>query len=236
VLERQIATALAAGISHVFTFSHHPLLAPDSAAFSLLPGFASVTGQKAVRYLALAQQGRIAGHFAGHLHSQFDVADPYTGTPSLAVPSVVGKAALRLCSVTGATLSWTVAKAGDWPLAILESAQPHVQWGTARLQGAQHLRIRTVGPSRLREIEVRLGTGPNLPTESADSPNAVAVSFDCTLLASAVYELRAIAVDEAGNRSTSCWRVLVKGGKYPHPTEGLHGQGFLDSPARGRTE
>jgi predicted phosphodiesterase len=213
VLEKQIATAPAAGIKHVFTFSHCPLLAPDSAAFSLLPGFASITGQKAVRYLALAQQWRIAGHFAGHLHSQFDVADPYTGTPSLAVPSAVRNVALRLCAVTGGRLSWTVAKAGDWPLAILESAQPHVQWGTARLEGVQRLKIRAVGPSRLRELEVRLGTGPKLPTQPADRPDAVALSLDCTSLKSAVHELRAVAVDEAGNRASFCWRLLIKGGQ-----------------------
>lgn len=211
VLEKQIATA--AGIEQVFTFSHYPLLAPDAVAFSLSPGFASVTGEKAVRYLTLAQQRRIAGHFAGHLHSPYDVADPYTGTPSLAVPSVVENAALRLCSVTGGRLSWTVVKAGQWPIAILESAQPHVPWGAVRLQGAQRLRIRTVGPSRLREIDVRLGAGPKLPTERDDRPDAVAVSLDCTSLKNAVYELRATAVDEAGNRSTSSWRVLVKGGK-----------------------
>lgn len=213
VLEKQIATAPAAGIEQVFTFSHYPLLAPDAVAFSLSPGFASVTGEKAVRYLTLAQQRRIAGHFAGHLHSPYDVADPYTGTPSLAVPSVVENAALRLCSVTGGRLSWTVVKAGQWPIAILESAQPHVPWGAVRLQGAQRLRIRTVGPSRLREIDVRLGAGPKLPTERDDRPDAVAVSLDCTSLKNAVYELRATAVDEAGNRSTSSWRVLVKGGK-----------------------
>lgn len=211
VLEQQIATAPAAKIKRLFTFGHYPLVAPDAVAFSLSPGFANIAGKNAVRYLALAQRGPIAAHFAGHLHSPFDVADPYTGMLSLAVPSVVNNAALRLCSITDGRLSWTVAKAGQWPLAILESVQPHVQWGTARLQGVQRLRIHTVGPSRLRDIEVRLGDGPKLPIERADG--AVTVPVDCTSLKSAVYDLRAVVVDEAGNRSSPCWRILVKGGK-----------------------
>lgn len=213
VLERQIATAPAAGIKHVLTFGHEPLLAPDGVAFNLSPGFASLAGQKAVRYLALAQQQRIIGHFAGHLHGPFDVADAYTGTLSLAVPSVVTGAALRLCCVSEGRLSWTVAKAGQWPLAVLESAQNHVPWGTARLEGLHRLTIRAVGPSRLREIEVHLGAGPKLPTERAADADAVTVSLDCTSLSSAVYELRASMTDEAGNRATSSWRLLVKGGK-----------------------
>jgi len=212
-LERQVATAQAAGIKHFLTFGHEPLLAPDSVAFNLSPGFASLAGQKAVRYLTLAQQQRIVGHFAGHLHGAFDVADAYTGALSLAVPSVVNGAALRLCSVSEGRLSWTVAKAGQWPLAILESAQNHVPWGTARLEGVQRLTIRAVGPSRLRDVQVHLGADSTLPTERAADADAVTVSLDCTSLSSAVYELRATLADEAGNSATSSWRLLVKGGK-----------------------
>ncbi len=212
-LERQIATSQAAGIKHVLTFGHEPLLAPDGVAFNLSPGFASLRGQKAVRYLTLAQQQQIVGHFAGHLHSAMDVADAYTGTLSLAVPSVVNGAALRLCSVCEGKLSWSVAKAGQWPLALLESAQNHVPWGTARLEGVQRLTIRAVGPSRLRDVQVHLGADLALPTERGADANAVAVSLDCTSLSSAVYELRATLTDEAGNRAASSWRLLVKGGK-----------------------
>jgi hypothetical protein len=211
VLEKQLATAQAAGIERVFTFAHYPLLASDSVSYNLSPGFASITGQKAVRYLALAQQGHIAGHFAGHLHSPFDVADPYTGTPSLAVPSSVVNAGLRLCSVTAGRLSWTVAKAGDWPIAILESAQPHIPGGTERLEGSRRLTIRAVGPSRLKDIEVRLGAGTNLPTERLGA-DSVAVALDLTPLKSAVYDLRATLTDEAGRRAAIRWRLLVKGG------------------------
>lgn len=131
-LERQIATAQAAGIKHLLTFSHEPLLAPDAVAFNLSPGFASLAGQKAVRYLALAPLQRIVGHFAGHLHGAFDVADAYTGTLSLAVPSVVNGAALRLCSVSEGRLSWTVAKAGQWPLGSSRRvAYPNVWTGVS---------------------------------------------------------------------------------------------------------
>ena len=41
----------------------------------------------------------------------------------------------------------------------------------------------------------------------------VAVSLDCTSLNRAVYELRVSMADEAGNRATSSWRLLIKGGK-----------------------
>jgi len=213
VLERQVASASADEIKHFFTFAHEPLLAPDAVAFSLSPGFVSVAGRTAVRYLALAQQQRIAGHFAGHLHGSYDTADAYTGTLSLAVPSVIDSGSLRLCCLSDGKLSWTVARAGDWPLALLESAPTHVPWGTARLEGVQRLTVRAVGPSRLREVTVQWGAGPPLPIERGEDPNACTLCLDCTSLTSAVYELRASLTDEAGNRSTSRWRLLIKGGK-----------------------
>ena len=213
LLGAQLADAKAKGIHSVFTFAHYPLLAPDAAAFNISAGFASLRGERATRYLALAQAGGIVAHFCGHLHSSYEVADPYTGVLSLAVPGCVDhKAAFRVCSVTDGVLSWSVSNASTWPLAVLDSASPHVQWGTARLEGEASLRLLTFGPEPVRDATLSVGKDAFLPL-TGTAEGRFEGGLDCTRLKSSYYDLRAHVVDAAGNASDRTWRVLVKGGQ-----------------------
>ena len=214
LLKAQLADAKAKGIRNVFTFAHHPLMAPDAVAFNLCDGCASLRGEHATRYLALAQAGGVVAHFAGHLHSRYEKADPYTGVLSLAVPACVDhKAAFRVCSVTNGVLSWTVANASSWPLAVLDAAPPHVQWGTTHLAGTVPLRLLTFGPEPAREATLSLGKDVSLPVVGTAAGNVFETVLDCTQMKSNYYDLRARIVDAAGNTSNRTWRVLIKGGK-----------------------
>lgn len=214
VLKEQLADAKAKGIRSVFTFAHYPLLAPDAVAFNIAAGFASLRGERAMRYLALAQAAGIVAHFCGHLHSRYEVADPYTGVLSLAVPGCVDhEGAFRICSVTDGVLSWTVSNASTWPLAVLDSAPPHVQWGTARLEGEVSLRLLTFGPEPVREATLGVGQDAFVPVVGTAGGTVFEGSLDCTKLRSNYYDLRAHVVDAAGNASDRVWRVLIKGGE-----------------------
>jgi len=214
LLEEQLADAKAKGIRSVFTFAHYPLLAPDNPAFNISAGFASLRGERAMRYLALAQAGGIVAHFCGHLHSRYEVADPYTGVLSLAVPACVDhKAAFRVCSVADGVLSWSVSNASTWPLAVLDSVPPHVQWGTARLEGEASFRLLTFGPEPVREAALSIGKNVSVPVVSTAEGKVFAGVLDCTPLKSNYHNLRAHLVDAAGNTSDRTWRVLIKGGK-----------------------
>ncbi|MCK5803531.1 MAG: metallophosphoesterase [Lentisphaeria bacterium] len=215
LLKEQLADAKAKGIRSVFTFAHYPLLAPDNAAFNLSPGCASLQGERALRYLALAQEGGIVAHFCGHLHSSYDVADPYTGILSLPVPGCVDhKGAFRVCSVTDGVLSWSVFDGSTWPLAILESVPPHVRSGTAFLEGKVSLQLLAFGPEPVLEATLG-GVGRDVlpPVVCTTAGRAFEGTLDCTQLKSNFYNLRAHLVDAAGNASDRTWRVLVKGGK-----------------------
>ncbi len=214
LLGQQIADAKAKGFRTVITFAHYPLLAPDAAAFSLAAGFASLTGERATRYLALAREGPILAHLAGHLHSHYDLADPYTGALTLAVPACVDHhAAFRVCTLNDGILSWSVATPSAWPVAVLEGAPPHVQWGTARLEGRTTLRLRTFGPSPVKEATLWLGKETRIDLEPAAANGLRAAVLDCGPLASSYHDLRAHLVDAAGTQADWTWRVLIKGGK-----------------------
>jgi len=214
LLEEQLADAKAKGITSVFTFAHYPLLAPDNVAFNISAGCASLRGERAMRYLALAQSGGIVAHFCGHLHSSYDVADPYTGVLSLAVPGCVDhKGAFRVCSVTDGVLSWSVFNASTWPLVVLDSAPPHVRWGTARLEGKVSLRLLAFGPEPVREATLSVGKDASLPVVCTTAGKVFEGSLDCTQLKSNYYNLRAHLVDAAGNAFDRTWRVLIRGGK-----------------------
>jgi predicted phosphodiesterase len=213
LLENQLASGHSAGIIHVFTFAHYPLMVPDSVGFGLNAGFFSIRGDTATRYLALAQRFHVVAHFTGHLHSQFDIADPYTGMPSLAVPACVDRnAAFRICSVKNGVLNWSVSSNDKWPVAVLESARPHLQWGTACLEGTNLVRILTFGPHVLKNSEIRLA-GKALVSQLLQGANAITVPIDCTALSNGSYDLRVHLVDAANNCSDWSWRLLIKGGK-----------------------
>lgn len=210
-LEAQLAEAREADIANVFTFAHYPLLAPENPAFSIAAGFASITGERATRYLDLARRYKIRGHFCGHLHWRHDIADPYTGVLSLAVPAVAGHNAYRLCVVREGILSWSIAKAGEWPVAVLDGAQPSVQWSTARLEGKVTLRLRTFGPHPVATTEVWLGQDKQLDVVR-DAGGMFGIELDCTELPNNFQMLRARVADEAGNQTEWTWRLLLKGG------------------------
>ncbi|MDD4869395.1 MAG: metallophosphoesterase [Kiritimatiellae bacterium] len=213
LLESQLTSGHTAGIKHIFTFAHYPLMVPDSVGFGLNAGFFSIRGETATRYLTLAQRFHIVAHFAGHLHGQFDIADPYTGIPSLAVPACVDRnAAFRICSVNNGVVNWSVSNADKWPVAVLESARPHMQWGTTCLEGTNVVRILTFGPHVLKNAEVRLANKV-LVSQLSQATNAIPVVIDCNTFSSGSYELRVHLVDAANNRSDWNWRLLIKGGK-----------------------
>jgi len=211
-LEAQLNDAREAGIAPVFTFAHYPLLAPENAAFSIARGFANITGERATRYLDLAQRHKIVAHFCGHLHSHFDIADPHTGVLSLAVPAVAAHNAYRVCSVRDGVLSWSIATAGEWPVAVLDGAQPSVQWSTARVEGKVTLRILTFGPHPVATAEVWLGQDKQLTAERDASGN-FGIELDCTELTNSFQVLRARIADEANNQTERTWRLLIKGGE-----------------------
>ncbi len=210
-LEAQLDDARKAGIAHVFTFAHYPLLAPENPAFSIAAGFASITGERATRYLDPARRYNVIAHFCGHLHSHFDIADPYTGVLSLAAPAVAGHNAYRVCSVSDGVLSWTVARAGTWPVAVLDGAQPSVQWSTARLEGKVTLRLLTFGPHPVAAAEAWLGQDKQLDAVREDS-GTFRIELDCTGLPNNFHMLRTRIADEAGKQAEWSWRLLIKGG------------------------
>ncbi len=210
-LETQLKDACEGGVRSVFTFAHYPLIAPENASFSIAAGFASIGGERATRYLDLARRFNIKAHFCGHLHSHFDIADPYTGVVSLATPAVVDHNAYRVCVVNDGVLSWSVAKAGTWPVAVLDGAQPAVQWGTARLEGKVTLRLLTFGPQPITTAEVWLGKDKSLDAVRDASGN-FQVELDCTKLPNSFQMMRARVADEAGNQTEWTWRLLIKGG------------------------
>ena len=213
LLEEQLADARAKGIRSVFTFAHYPLLAPDNVAFNISAGFASLRGDRAMRYLSLVKKDGIVAHFSGHLHSKYEMADPYTGVLSLSVPGCVDhKGAFRVCSVTDGVLSWSVSNASTWPLAVLDSATPHLQWGTDRLEGKAPLRLLSFGPEPVREATLTLGKDTLLPLTRTPQGSVFETVLDCASLKSNYYNLRVHLVDAAGNVSDRTWRVLVKGG------------------------
>lgn len=209
-LETQLEDARQAGTTSLFTFAHYPLIAPENPAFSIAAGFASLTGERATRYLDLAARYKIAAHFCGHLHSRYEIADPYTGVLSLAVPAVVGHHAYRVCSVTDGILSWSVATAGTWPVAVLDGVQPSVQWSTSRVEGKLTLRLLTFGPHPVTAAEVWLGKDRKLDVVGDDAGN-FRIELDCTGLPNNFHILRAQVADEAGNQTEWTWRLLLKG-------------------------
>jgi len=123
------------------------------------------------------------------------------------------KSALRICSVKDGVLSWSVANASSWPIAVLESVTTHVQWGTAHLEGQVPIRMRTFGPEPIREAALSIENGPALPLTQTANGKAFEGVLDCTQLRSNYYNLKARLVDVAGNASNRTWRILIKGGK-----------------------
>lgn len=210
-LETQLESGRKAKVNGVFTFAHYPLIAPENPAFSIAAGFASIRGERATRYLDLARRYDIAAHFCGHLHSHFDIADPYTGVLSLAAPAVVNHKAYRVCAVSDGALSWSVAKAGDWPVAVLDGARPAVPWSTARLEGKVTLRLLTFGPHPAVAAEVWLGQDRRIHAARSVA-DGFRLELDCTELPSSFHDLRARVTDEAGNETEWTWRLLIKGG------------------------
>lgn len=210
-LESQLESAREAKVNGVFTFAHYPLIAPENPAFSIAAGFASIRGERATRYIDLARRHDIVAHFCGHLHSHSDIADPYTGVLSLAAPAVVNHNAYRVCSVTDGVISWSVAKAGDWPVAVLDGAQPSVQWSTARLEGKVTPRLLTFGPHAVATVEARLGQDRCLDAVR-DAAGDFRIKLDCTELPTSFQSLRVQVTDEAGNQTEWTWRLLIKGG------------------------
>jgi hypothetical protein len=212
LLAEQLADAKAKGLGAVFTFAHYPLIAPDGAAFNIAAGFASLRGEPAVSYLNLARNGDILAHFCGHLHTRYEIADPYTGVLSLAVPGCVDhKSAFRICAFKDGILSWSVGDALTWPLVVVEGVTPHVTWGTAYATASCSVRLLVFGPAPVQEAELQFGNDTTVPLLKGAEEGTFEAVLDCSELKSNYYDLKTHVVDAAGNESDQKWRVLVKG-------------------------